>query len=111
MSKSIKISGKILSRYNEIVSDEALKFIQEIHEKFNHKRLELLSERKKRQNDIDNGGKLDFFACPSGQQKMRYKLWKGISWLNGRHMFWAWISMIWVGFTDIVHCRDSSAII
>ena len=52
MSKSIKISGKILSRYNEIMSDEALEFIQEIHEQFNHKRLELLSERKKRQKLI-----------------------------------------------------------
>ena len=73
MSKSIKISGKILSRYNEIMSDEALKFIQEIHEKFNHKRLELLSERKKRQNDIDNGGKLDFLE---ETKKIRNDNWK-----------------------------------
>ena len=74
MSKSIKISGKILSRYNEIVSDEALKFIQEIHEKFNHKRLELLSERKKRQNDIDNGGKLDFLEETKIIRKDNWKI-------------------------------------
>ena len=46
-------------------------------------------------------GRLDCFACPNGQQKMRYKLWKGISWLNGRHMFWAWVSMIWVVIADV----------
>ena len=58
MSKSIKISGKILARYNEIISDDALQLIQEIHEKFNNKRLELLNERKNRQKDIDAGGDL-----------------------------------------------------
>ena len=52
MNKSIKISGKILSRYNEIISDEALQFVQEIHEQFNNTRLELLNERKKRQKEI-----------------------------------------------------------
>ena len=62
MSKSIKISGKILARYNEIISDNALQFVQEIHEKFNSKRLELLNERNKRQKDIDVGGKLDFLS-------------------------------------------------
>ena len=46
------------------------------------------------------GGKTDCFSCPNGQQKIRYKLWRGISWLNSRHMFWAWISMIWVAFAD-----------
>ena len=47
------------------------------------------------------GGKLDCFSCPNGQQrKIRYKLWKSISWLNGHHMLWAWVSMIWVAFTD-----------
>ncbi len=31
------------------------------------------------------GGKMDCFSCPDGQQKTRYKLWRGVSWLNGRH--------------------------
>ena len=47
------------------------------------------------------GGKLDCFSCPNGRQrKIRYKLWTSISWLNGRHMLWAWVSMVWVAFTD-----------
>ena len=60
MNRNVKISGKILSRYNEIISDDALQFIQEIHEQFNGTRLKLLNERKKKQKAIDNGHKLDF---------------------------------------------------
>ena len=73
MNKNIKISGKILSRYNEIISDDALYFIQEIHEQFNSTRLELLNERKKRQKAIDNGDKLDFL---NETKKIRDTDWK-----------------------------------
>ena len=73
MNKSIKISGKILSRYEEIVSNEALEFIQEIHQRFNDTRLKLLSERKKRQKAIDNGGQLDFLE---ETKKIRDSDWK-----------------------------------
>jgi len=73
MNKSIKINGKILSRYKEIISDEALEFIQQIHEKFNDKRLELLNERNARQKAIDNGAKLDFL---SETKKIRDSDWK-----------------------------------
>ena len=48
-----------------------------------------------------SGGRMDCFSCPNGKEKLGHKFWKGASWLNGRHMFWAWISMIWVAFADI----------
>ena len=73
MNKNIKISGKILSRYNEIIFDEALQFVQDIHKQFNNTRLELLNERKKRQKDIDNGHKLDFL---NETKKIRDSDWK-----------------------------------
>ena len=73
MNKSIKISGKILSRYSEIISNEALKFVREIHDQFNNTRLELLNERKKRQKAIDNGHKLDFL---NETKKIRDANWK-----------------------------------
>ena len=73
MNKNIKINGKILSRYSEILSDESLQFIKEIHEQFNGKRLELLSERKKRQKSIDTGSKLDFL---DETKKIRETSWK-----------------------------------
>ena len=47
------------------------------------------------------GGDKDCFSCPNGKPTTRYKLWKGVSWLNSRHMLWAWLSMIWVVFADI----------
>ncbi len=73
MNKTIKISGKILARYDEILSDEALTFIQEIHEKFNKVRLELLEKRKKRQKAIEEGKKLNFL---SETKKIREGAWK-----------------------------------
>ena len=73
MNKNIKISGKILPRYNEIISEEALKFVQELHEHFNKARLDLLNERKKRQKIIDEGGKLDFL---NETKKIRDSDWK-----------------------------------
>ena len=47
------------------------------------------------------GGNKDCFTCPKGNPIIRYRLWKGVSMLNSRHMFWAWISMVWVAFSDI----------
>ena len=73
MNKNIKISGKILPGYSEIISEEALKFVQEIHERFNKTRLDLLNERRKRQIIIDDGGKLDFL---DETKKIRDGNWK-----------------------------------
>lgn len=47
------------------------------------------------------GGHGDCFSCPSGAAKLRYTLWGKVTWLNERHMLFAWLSLIWVGFTDI----------
>lgn len=45
------------------------------------------------------GGKLDCFSCdlPS---RVRHGLWSRVTVLNGRHMMWAWISLVWVASTD-----------
>lgn len=45
------------------------------------------------------GGKLDCFSC-SGTAKMRHGLWEWVTKLNEHHMFWAWMSLFSVGFTD-----------
>jgi hypothetical protein len=45
------------------------------------------------------GGKLDCFSCEVAG-KTRYKLWRGVSVLNDRHMLFAWLSLISVGLTD-----------
>ena len=45
------------------------------------------------------GGRLDCFSCDGGAST-RYGLWKRSSWLNERHMAFAWFSLVWVAFTD-----------
>lgn len=46
------------------------------------------------------GGKLDCYSCGMFE-KTRYKGWLKVSWLNNRHMLFAWCSLIWVGFADV----------
>jgi hypothetical protein len=46
------------------------------------------------------GGKVDCFSC-DGHRTNTYRLWKGSSWLNERHMLIAWMSLIWVSVTDL----------
>jgi hypothetical protein len=47
------------------------------------------------------GGRLDCFSCSASQEHSGFSVWKKVSILNGNHMLWAWLSMIWVGFTDL----------
>jgi hypothetical protein len=48
-----------------------------------------------------SGGRMDCFTChQTGHEKTGSKIWKRVTQLNEHHMFWAWVSMIWVGFTD-----------
>jgi hypothetical protein len=45
------------------------------------------------------GGRLDCFSC-GGSVSPRHGLWRWSSWLNGRHMAFAWCSLVWVALTD-----------
>jgi hypothetical protein len=46
------------------------------------------------------GGNVDCFSCAKGGE-LRYKTWKGVSWLNQFHNFFFWASLITVGFADV----------
>ncbi|MBP6819925.1 MAG: succinate dehydrogenase [Acidobacteria bacterium] len=46
------------------------------------------------------GGKLDCFSCAVAGGT-RYKAWKGVSFMNERHMFFAWLSLFSVALTDL----------
>jgi hypothetical protein len=46
------------------------------------------------------GGKLNCFSCDGGSE-MRYQGWTRVSWLNARHMQFAWTSLIWIAFSDL----------
>ncbi len=43
------------------------------------------------------GGHLDVFSA----RPAKYTLWRAVTRLNERHMLFAWISLIWVGLTDV----------
>jgi hypothetical protein len=45
------------------------------------------------------GGKLDCFSCATFGRS-RNSTWRGLSFLNERHMLFAWCSLVSVGFTD-----------
>ena len=46
------------------------------------------------------GGRLDCVSCGARFSSPRYGLWRWSSWLNERHMAFAWYSLVWVAFTD-----------
>jgi hypothetical protein len=43
------------------------------------------------------GGRLDRIS----ESPVRHNCYTCVSWLNARHMKWAWASLVWVAFTDI----------
>jgi hypothetical protein len=45
------------------------------------------------------GGRNDCMSC--GEQTLKYRTWKGVSFLNARHAAFAWVSLFWVAFTDV----------
>lgn len=56
------------------------------------------------------GGKHDCMTC-DGKPTVRFSIWKRSSWLNGRHMQFAWLSLVWVVFTDVYISLVSSGTI
>ena len=51
------------------------------------------------------GGRKDCFSCDFANHDAgmtgAYKRWNLVTWLNERHMFFAWISMVWVAWAAI----------
>lgn len=45
------------------------------------------------------GGKIDCYSCVAFGHT-RHKMWKGVSILNQKHMYWAWASLFMVAFAD-----------
>ena len=46
-------------------------------------------------------------AC-SAAARTRHRVWRHVNVLNARHMEWAWISLAWVGLSDL-YIRLASA--
>jgi malate synthase len=56
------VSGRFTPEYAAILSPQALDFLAKLHRKFNARRLELLEQRARHQQEIDNGRLPDFLA-------------------------------------------------
>ena len=56
------------------------------------------------------GGRLDCFTCDNAISP-GYGLWKGSTWMNERHIAFAWFSLVWVAFTDFYIYLVSSGMI
>lgn len=59
-TSGIEVVGALKAQYDEILTTEALKFIEELEQKFGARRIELLQNRQKRQEEINNGHLPDF---------------------------------------------------
>lgn len=53
--KKFQITNGITQQYPEILTEDAIEFLTELHQNFNNKRLLLLEDRKKQQVQFDNG--------------------------------------------------------
>ena len=60
MTNNIKIIPTLSSEEQEILNPKTLELIELLHTSFNPRRLELLAQRKHRQDEIDDGKKPDF---------------------------------------------------
>ena len=60
MTNNIKIIPTISSEEQQILNPKTLALLELLHTKFNPRRLELLAQRKHRQDEIDDGKKPDF---------------------------------------------------
>ncbi|WP_433217959.1 malate synthase A [Dactylosporangium sp. CS-047395] len=58
----VEITGPLGDRYAEILTEEALSFLADLHRGFDARRLELLALRKEREADLQAGGSLGFLA-------------------------------------------------
>ena len=62
MTNNIKIIPTLSSEEQEILNPTTLELIELLHTKFNRSRLDLLTKRKDRQDEIDDGKKPDFLS-------------------------------------------------
>jgi malate synthase len=62
MSSGVEIAGPSGSRYDEILTPEALDLVGVLHRELGQRRLDLLAARAERQQELSAGGTLDFLT-------------------------------------------------
>jgi len=62
MNNTLEVKGQISEGFAEILTEDALQFVSNLHKHFNPTRVKLLENRKIRQAELDQGVKPDFLA-------------------------------------------------
>ncbi|WP_029268179.1 malate synthase A [Virgibacillus alimentarius] len=60
--RELQIKNQVRPRYEEILTEDALQFIKNLHHKFDERRQYLMSIREQMQQKINEGKKLDFLS-------------------------------------------------
>jgi malate synthase len=60
MVSGVEVRGPSEDRFDEVLTDDALAFVAELHRRFAGRRRDLLQRRRDRQRSLDEGGTLDF---------------------------------------------------
>lgn len=60
LTTSIKVKGPQDAAVRQVLTPEALQFLEGLHKTFNERRKDLVALREERQYELDQGGKLDF---------------------------------------------------
>ena len=74
MNTRIEIAGPMAERYDEILTDEALQFISELHDRFSGLRHTRLADRMQRRYDFGNGR--DFAFLPETSHVRDDRTWR-----------------------------------
>ncbi len=69
--EGVEITGQVGPRYDEILTDEALRLLAALHRELGPRRAELLAARHERQRALAEGGTLDFLAETRGVREDR----------------------------------------
>jgi malate synthase len=56
----VEITGAMEDGFEDVLTDDAVAFVAELHRRFDGRRRELLAAREERQRKLDDGGMLDF---------------------------------------------------
>jgi malate synthase len=62
MTEAVRVAAPMKDRYDEILTDDALAFLADLHVTFDTRRRELLSLREQRYAELAAGGTLDFLT-------------------------------------------------
>jgi malate synthase len=60
----IEIRASVEQRYDEVLTDDGLSLVGQLHEQLDGRRRELLRAREQRQAELDAGGSLEFVTAP-----------------------------------------------